>query len=232
MTDKLLQEQITYYRARASEYDQWFYRVGRYDRGETSNKQWFAEVETVVHILYQLGSMDTALELACGTGIWTEQLLKIAQHIDAVDASPEVINLNRTKLNNAPQVTYHQADLFAWQPTQTYDLVTFCFWLSHVPPEKLTEFMQKVWQSVKPGGKVFMVDSRPKMEITTHDISIDVHDEYRQHRTLNDGTAFEIVKIYYDVAQLERIFADVGFSAEVAITDNFFINAVATKPAE
>lgn len=30
---KLLAEQLAYYRARAGEYDQWFLREGRYDRG-------------------------------------------------------------------------------------------------------------------------------------------------------------------------------------------------------
>ena len=41
----LLAEQIAYYRARATEYDEWFLRLGRYDRGEEQNRQWFAEVE-------------------------------------------------------------------------------------------------------------------------------------------------------------------------------------------
>lgn len=34
MTTDILQEQIQYYRDRASEYDEWFFRQGRYDRGE------------------------------------------------------------------------------------------------------------------------------------------------------------------------------------------------------
>ena len=44
MTD-ILQQKIAYYRARAGEYDEWFYRVGRYDRGADWNARWFAEVE-------------------------------------------------------------------------------------------------------------------------------------------------------------------------------------------
>ena len=39
-----LQEQVDYYRARASEYDEWFYRIGRYDRGSEINQRWFNEV--------------------------------------------------------------------------------------------------------------------------------------------------------------------------------------------
>ena len=43
MRDKL-QEQVNYYRARASEYDEWFYRINRYDRGSEINQRWFNEV--------------------------------------------------------------------------------------------------------------------------------------------------------------------------------------------
>ena len=39
----LLDEQIEYYRARAPEYDEWFFRRGRYDRGEGHRRAWFAE---------------------------------------------------------------------------------------------------------------------------------------------------------------------------------------------
>ena len=55
MTDNVLQDQIAYYRARAGEYDEWFYRVGRYDWGAERNGQWFAEVETVYKALRSLG---------------------------------------------------------------------------------------------------------------------------------------------------------------------------------
>ena len=41
----LLQEQIEYYRARAGEYDEWWLRHGRYDRGPEENARWFAEAE-------------------------------------------------------------------------------------------------------------------------------------------------------------------------------------------
>ena len=45
--EDLLQEQVAYYRARSAEYDEWFLRRGRYDRGAERNAQWFEEVEQV-----------------------------------------------------------------------------------------------------------------------------------------------------------------------------------------
>ena len=40
----ILQDQIDYYRARAGEYDEWWFRSGRYDRGAQFNARWQAEV--------------------------------------------------------------------------------------------------------------------------------------------------------------------------------------------
>ena len=65
------------YRARASEYDEWFYRQNRYDRGEEINKQWFNEAAEVRRALHGIGQVDSALEMAGGTGIWTQELAQL-----------------------------------------------------------------------------------------------------------------------------------------------------------
>lgn len=65
----IIQQQIEYYRARASEYDEWFYRQGRYDRGEELNARWKSEVDVLKNALFQLGKFNEILELASGTGI-------------------------------------------------------------------------------------------------------------------------------------------------------------------
>jgi trans-aconitate methyltransferase len=59
--------------------------------------------------------VDDILELASGTGIWTQELLRIGKKITAIDASEEVIAINRSKLNSL-SIKYHAADLFTWQP--------------------------------------------------------------------------------------------------------------------
>ena len=45
--DELLAEQVAYYQARAGEYDEWFLREGRHDRGPEWNRRWFSELEEV-----------------------------------------------------------------------------------------------------------------------------------------------------------------------------------------
>ena len=91
MQSDILQEQIQYYRERASEYDEWFFRQGRYDRGKENCQQWFSEVSEVEIALQSAAPSGNILELACGKGLWTQHLAPVATHLTAVDASPEAI---------------------------------------------------------------------------------------------------------------------------------------------
>src|SRR5436189_6169833 len=91
---RILDEQIAYYRARASEYDEWFLRQGRYDRGAEHSRLWFDEVATVEAALGEAAPSGDILELACGTGLWTRHLAAKAEHVTAVAASAEVIAIN------------------------------------------------------------------------------------------------------------------------------------------
>ncbi|GAB1540392.1 hypothetical protein NUACC21_30610 [Scytonema sp. NUACC21] len=228
MTHAIIQEQIAYYSARADEYDQWFYRQGRYDRGQEINQIWFDEVAVVREALYKVGNVDNILELACGTGIWTQELLKIGNKITAIDASSEVIEINRRKLGNA-KVEYQQRDLFAWEPNIEYDLVFFSFWLSHVPPILLDSFLTKIYESVRVGGKVFIIDSRFSPTSTAKNHILENNNNIYNQRKLNDGREFQVVKIFYQREQLQKKLTESGFDVDVNITDNYFIYACGQK---
>ncbi len=226
MTD-LLQHQIEYYRARAPEYDDWFYRVGHYDNGEAHTLQWQREAQQVRDQLHSAGSFDHILEMAPGTGIWTGELIKIGARVTALDASPEMIAINHAKLAS-DQVDYQLADLFDWQPKQQYDMVFFGFWISHVPAAKLDNFLATVYAALKPGGRLFLVDSRPAKMSTSAGQSIETEDDLQQ-RILKDGRRYKIVKIYYEPDQLGDSLRRHGFDIEVRATENFFLYADGRK---
>jgi SAM-dependent methyltransferase len=128
-TEAILAEQIRYYRARTLEYDEWWERRGRYDRGSEENARWFSERTEVLTAFDRLDLRGDVLELAPGTGIWTERLTRTARSVTAVDASEEMIAINRERMGEAAAtVSYVQADLFAWEPTRRFDAAVFCFW--------------------------------------------------------------------------------------------------------
>jgi demethylmenaquinone methyltransferase/2-methoxy-6-polyprenyl-1,4-benzoquinol methylase len=226
--DNLLQQQIDYYRARSGEYDEWFYRQKRYDRGAALSRQWFDEVRAVRRDLFALGRVESALELACGTGIWTQELCRIAAQITALDASEEMIAINHAKVA-AEHASYQQADLFAWQPDRQYDLVFFAFWLSHVPADRLDGFLNAVSAAVKPGGHLFLIDSRHEPTSTAADSPLRDDEHIIRTRKLNDGREFKVVKVFYEPADLHAHLSRAGFAADVQTTDHYFIYAKGVK---
>ncbi|HEX7475725.1 MAG TPA: class I SAM-dependent methyltransferase [Dehalococcoidales bacterium] len=195
--DSLLKEQTDYYRARSGEYDEWFFRHGRYDRGPELNQSWFAEVETVRRALDAFKPAGKVLEMACGTGIWTKNLLEYAGGITAVDASKEMLAINRGRTQST-KVRYVQADLFTWQPDEQYDVVFFAFWLSHVPPERFEDFWKLVAAATKPNGRIFFIDSQYESTSTANDHKLKSKKSTSVTRLLNDGRKFQIVKVFYE----------------------------------
>ena len=99
------------------------------------------------------------LELAGGTGWWTQRLAERADSLTVVDASPETLEINRARVNR-PDVDYIVADLFDWHPTRRYDVVFFSFWISHVPRPRFASFCELVSSCLLPSGRVFLIDNR------------------------------------------------------------------------
>jgi len=220
--DAFLARQQEYYSARAPEYDEWWERRGRYDRGPDANATWFRERETVYACLRGLEMRGQVLELACGTGTWTRLLAETAEEVTALDGSPAMLAVNAARVAS-PRVRYECADLFAWEPTAAYDGVVFGFWLSHVPPDRLDAFLAKVRRALRPGGALFFVDSRKDPLGTTNDQPLPPDEEIVLTRRLNDGRDYCIIKRFYAPAELEACLRSHQLAVTVRQTDHFFL---------
>ena len=188
--DELLSEQRRYYRARAPEYDDWWFRRNRYALDAEAEEAWFADVAALEAELARFDPAGDVLELAAGTGIWTSRLVTYADRLTAVDASPEVLERNRDR--SGPGVEHVVADIFAWQPPHPFDACFFAFWLSHVPRERVAEFWRLVARALGPDGRVFRVDNARTGD-PRH--TVGMGDEVAR-RSLADGREFDIVKHY------------------------------------
>jgi demethylmenaquinone methyltransferase/2-methoxy-6-polyprenyl-1,4-benzoquinol methylase len=229
----ILAEQVAYYRARAGEYDEWWLRTGRYDQGTELNAAWAGDVqmvETALAAYLERMRPSTALELACGTGLFTRWLAPRVGRLLALDASSEVQALNQVRVN-AANVDYALQDLFAWQPAGRYDFVFMSFWLSHVPDDRFDEFWTKVRASLADGGSAYVIDS-----------GWDTTGSARNHvrpdraagiavRKLNDDSEYRIVKIFHEPDVLARRLAALGLVAHVVHTPRYFIHGAVTRAA-
>jgi SAM-dependent methyltransferase len=202
----LLAEQRRYYAARAPEYEDWWWRRGRYALDPEAEARWYADVAEVEDALRGLAPLGDVLELAAGTGIWTRVLVRLADGVVAVDANAETLALNDADGEHVV------ADVFAWEPPEArFDLCFFSFWISHVPAARFAEFWWLVRRAVRPGGRVFFVDGA---------IGDREPGGEEELRTLNDGREFRIVKRFWTPADLTELVRPYGFRLELRETTN------------
>jgi SAM-dependent methyltransferase len=229
VSDHILDEQRAYYRARAPEYDEWWQRRGRYDRGEAETAAWRRQVAVLEDAVSAFAAAGDVLELAGGTGWWTRRLAVTAGTLTVVDSSPETLAINRERVQR-PDVHYVVADLFRWTPRRRYDVVFFSFWLSHVPRDRFGGFWSFVGSCLRPGGRVFLIDNRDDPESSEPHRKDPYVVEYGadQHlRRLGDGSEFRVVKVMYEPAELAERLAAEGWRAELDGTRWFIFGSAA-----
>ena len=203
----ILAEQVAYYRAVANEYEYHGIDV-------------VAGLDDLLAAAEAFRPTGDVLELACGIGIWTQQLVRSAATVTAVDAAPEMLARAKARTDLAP-VRFVEADLFSWQPDRRYDTVFFGFWLSHVPEEHFDSFWSLVDDCLRPGGVVFFFDDNYRTEAeliegTTSPII---------ERRLSDGTPFRVVKVPFRADELERRLRGIGWNIVVTAAGPFYWGA-------
>jgi demethylmenaquinone methyltransferase/2-methoxy-6-polyprenyl-1,4-benzoquinol methylase len=204
--EQAIAEQIAYYRARAAEYDHEF-------QG--------AHAPALVAALARSAPRGRVLELACGTGAWTESLITHpVDSILAVDAAPEMLALHARRIRD-PRVTRERADLFHWSPTDRYDFVTFAFWISHVPPARFDAFWEMFRQALAPQGRSFFID-QDERGLAFEQPSQD-SDYPTVPRQLQSGETMTAIKVYHRPDELSAALAGLGWSAHIeAVPGGFF----------
>jgi ubiquinone/menaquinone biosynthesis C-methylase UbiE len=213
-------DQVAYYRARAPMYDEWWQRRGGYDLGPDMNVEWNRQIDQVEEELRAFSAHGNVLELAGGTGWWTERLARSADHLTVVDSSPEVLEMNRERTGR-DDVEYIVADLFAWAPETRYDVVFFSFWLSHVPRQRCAAFWSMVRSCLSPDGRVFLIDNHADPHIPERefkDPQVIQYEPDRHVRRLDDGREYNVVKVMYEPDELALQLSDLGWTAEISAT--------------
>ena len=197
--EPLLAEQIAYYRAIATEYEDHVIPG--------------ADASELVEALDAFRPAGRVLEFACGPGAWTERLLSYDTIVTAVDAAPEMLARAKARVGEE-RVRFIRADLFSWKPSERYDVVFLGFWVSHVPLDRFDSFWSMIADCLEPGGRVFFVDDfyRTPEELIEGESSSTIE------RRLNDGTAFRVVKVPHHPTALESQLRRLGWAIGVTQT--------------
>jgi len=216
-TSSILEETKEYYRQRAAQFADW--HRGEYDGGSEPDMSVFEEAKILLDALQAENLEGAVPEIASGTGIWTEALAKTANSVTALDSSPEMLERCKSRLGANPGVRYVVADFYDWIPDQEYDAASFSFWISHVPASKLDQFVSKLSDCLKPGGKIFFVDQQThKMK---HEDLVRSGGEVAW-RTLDNGKRFKVFKHFYPPEEIRESFLAHGITTKITYTPSHF----------
>lgn len=227
----ILEQQSRYYEDRAPEYDDVWFRRGRYDLGPAGNARWFEETARLEAAVDALDMAGSVLELACGTGLFTRKLAPHAGHLSALDASGPALDVNRARVGDA-SIDYIHADLFAWEPPgeTRYDVIFSSFLISHIPPSRFEGFWDRLRRWLVPDGQVFFCDDVAGEPGRPSNPGMDVEDgpDFAHRRQLNDGREYTIVKVFHRPDGLTEALAALGWAAEIRATGDEFFYGTAT----
>ncbi len=192
----------SYYAARAPEYDSIYLKPERQ-----------ADLRALEHWLPSVFSGARVLEVACGTGYWTQFLAPVASSILAIDAAPETMAIARSRVAG-DTVQFLVGDAYALpRRAEKFDAAFAGFWFSHVPKERQREFLVGLNASLKHGAKVVLLDNRYVEGSSSPLAERDVDGNTYQTRKLADGSTHRVLKNFPSENELHALAAGLSQSA-------------------
>jgi ubiquinone/menaquinone biosynthesis C-methylase UbiE len=207
-----------YYRSRAPEYDRFYQRVER-QNDLARLKAWLTD-----HVRGR-----TILEVAAGTGYWTEVAAPVCKAMTATDAVQETLAFaaERRLGSNVELLT---ADAYCLpQFTTPFDAGMAHFWWSHVEKQRQQAFLSQFMNCLEPDALVLMIDQTYVEGICP---VVSRYDEWQNRyelRTLQNGTTYEIVKNYPTDDELRASFAQFGKDVRIMRLDHFWALSVRNR---
>jgi ubiquinone/menaquinone biosynthesis C-methylase UbiE len=185
-----------YYAARASEYDRIYLKPER-QADLRQIEQWLAEVF----------AGRSVLEIACGTGYWTQFYAPRCSRVLALDSAPETLSIAKPRVSPG-MVDFVVGDAYSI-PTQaqTFDAGFAGFWWSHIPRARIQDFLLAFHSSLTPGARVVFLDNRHVSGSSTPICEHDSDGNTYQVRSLANGSTHRVLKNFPSREELQTALA-------------------------
>ena len=172
-----------YYAARAPEYDRIYARPERQD-----------DLRAIEAWLPTVFAGRSLLEVACGTGYWTQFIAPVATRVLAIDAAPETLRIARSRVASG-NVLFATGDAYALPAAASNFGAAFAgFWFSHIPKNRVAEFLAGLHRALAPGARVVFLDNRYVEGNSTPVSEPDGEGNTYQMRSLDDGSRYRLLK--------------------------------------
>ncbi len=193
-----------YYARRAGEYEKVYAKPERQ-----------AELAWLRQRVPELFRGRTVLEVACGTGYWTQFIAKTARGIHACDINEPVLEIAREK-DLPASVHFFRADAVTLDNAPSGCNAAFAgFWWSHVRKSDLAKFVTNLATRLEPGSQVVVLDNTFTQWSSTPLSRRDAEGNTYQLRKLGSGESFEVLKNFPTAEELTQAVRPVAREARL-----------------
>ena len=183
---------LTYYADRAREYERIYAKPERQPN--------LRELERRIPALL---AGRKVIEVACGTGYWTQHIAGTAKFVLATDLTDETLEIARSKDLPEEKVRFARADAFDLPAVAgPFNGAYAGFWWSHLRHSECAPFLESLRKCLSPGATVVLMDNRYVPGNSTPVSRTDAEGNTWQSRALLDGSAHEVLKNFPTEAQL------------------------------
>ena len=202
-----------YYAARAQEYE----RI--YDKPERQ-----ADLTRLKRLIPAYFAGRDVLEIACGTGYWTQFIAPAARKVTGTDINPETLAIARTKDFPAGRVSLEVADAHRlFDRYSGYTGAFAGFWWSHLTRAERRGFLDTLHRALAPGAVVVMLDNAYVEGSSTPIAYVDAAGNSFQRRKLDDGSQHDVLKNFPTESELRSDLGTRGAGAEYTQLDYYWL---------
>jgi ubiquinone/menaquinone biosynthesis C-methylase UbiE len=193
-----------YYARRAEEYERIYARPERQ-----------ADLALIKRAIEEAFAGRHVLDIACGTGYFSRCAAHRALSVSGIDANEETLAIARAK--QIPNAVFDIGDAYALRrPERRYGGCLITFWWSHLPRQRLAEFLAGVQNTLAPGAQVLVIDNLYVPGNSTPVSRADHEGNTYQERRLGNEERYEVMKNFPTPSELEAW--GTRFGTEVAVT--------------
>lgn len=211
-----MDELAAYYARRAAEYERIYAKPERQ-----------ADLAVLRSRIGKLFAGRKVLELACGTGYWTDLIAAQAAQLTALDVNEEVLEIARVKENvskHASKVEFVRGSAYEIPDFgRRHDALFGGFWWSHVPLGNLAPFLESIAAAVAPGALIAFLDNRQVPGSSTAVSRRDAGGNTYQTRKLDDGSTHEVLKNFPAEGELIQRASRHGWGAHVDLLEHYWL---------
>jgi len=145
------------------------------------------------------------LEIACGTGFWTEFIAKTAKSVMATDGSKKMISVAKNKLKKYKNVNCKLCDAYSLKNIRgPFTAVYAHWWWSHMLKSKIRRFLVNLHKKLVPGAFVFFGDHLPHYTNRKTRIIYNKDTDRIEVRKLKNGRKYYVIKNFLTKAEINR----------------------------